>query len=208
MNILDCYTPGEAMYAKACGFITDIYRDKLHMQITRYPDILFVVSQGEQPLACIGLNESVHNVVFTADREIWDAVQHIEDHDSMGEQYLWASNGYPLGATLVVSALASYASKVGIKNVIFTGTMIAMRSMRAIGAHPILLAPIKETILEQKDRENCEKWFSIYRGTHAYVQPTKEMEELNEKLLQQHQDEVTPGPKLARVFRIEQPALV
>lgn len=200
MNTIECYFPGEVGYQTGCTFAAEIYRDKLHMTITRYPDILFVAGDGRVPLACIGLNHSVHNVVFTEDPEIQEAIRGIPHGRSMGEQYLWASNGYPLGATLVVSALASYASKIGIRNVIFTGTAIAMRSMRAIGAHPILIAPIKETILEQADRKNCEKWFAVYRGTHAYVQPTKEMEELNERMLHQHKAEIALGPRLKKIF--------
>lgn len=200
MKTIEYYLPGEDMYGIGCAFATQIYREKLHMTVHRLPDVLFVAHEDGIPLACIGLNRKVHNVIFTEDAEIQEALEKIPDSQSLGEQYLWASNGYSLGATILVSVLASYASKNSIRNVIFTGTMIAMRSMRAIGARPVLVGKVKETVLHDHDKKNCEKWFSVYRGTHAYVQPVKEMELLNERMLHLHQNEVTLGPKLMRVF--------
>ncbi len=204
MNTIECYFPGEVGYQTGCTFAAAIYRDKLHMTITRYPDILFVAGDGRVPLACIGLNHSVHNVVFTEDPEIQEAIRGIPHGRSMGEQYLWASDHHTTLAMLLVSMFSSYASKQGIKNVLFTGTVSALRAVREIGAKPILLGPIKESLLQEKDRKNCATWFRLYKGAQACVLPTQQMERLNERMLHTHAREYTLGPRLLHAFRQEE----
>lgn len=200
MNTIDLFTPREHEYHVGCEFATDIYREKLNMSISRFPDVMFIAHEHSRPIACIGLNDEIHNPIFSGDKDLWRALKEIPDSESVGEQYIWASCNDSLLAMLLISIFSSYASKSSIRNVIFTGTQNSLNALQKIGASVIKLHRVKKEILFPSDQKNCERWFSLYRRALVCVLQTNQMEKLNEIMLDTYRNDIELGPKLKKIF--------
>jgi len=162
MKRINVYQPNDPEYASVCSFAQRIYTDKLSINISHFPDLLFTIREDSRIVGCMGLNTSLTFDLFLNDKRVQSARAAYEPWVNIGEQSVFAIENFSMGVPLLISVVAEYARIIGIHKIIYAAIGVSRRTIERLGFTVAEYGLVDMNALCSSDRGNYERWYETH----------------------------------------------
>jgi hypothetical protein len=176
MKEIDVYTRDHSEYPNICAFAQKIYREKLSLPLTNFPEVLFAIRDAGQVLGCIGLNSRVRFSLFLNDPRLVQ-IMRTEGPLVYGEQSILALQNCSLGLPALIATTAAYAESHGIHRIVCATIEVSNRTLHELNLETTEYGLVRLETLPEEDRPKYATWYERHKPvgclintTNAYLQ--------------------------------------
>lgn len=174
MKTLGMYTRGHKDFPRVCAFARDVYRERLTLPVSHFPEILFAIHEGDRFVGCIGLNTSVRFSLFKNDPRVLRLMSgHTETY---AEQSLLALQNCSIGLPALITVAAAYAESVGIERIVCAAVGVSRKTIRDLGLELMEYGPIYLDTLPPHERAHYATWHALHNPIGCTVSTARAIE--------------------------------
>lgn len=162
MKIVECYTPQDSGYEDVCRFAQSVYTEEISLRITRYPDVLFAITDDSQVFGCMGLNTDLHFPLFLNDQRLLRIISESRADTRFCEQSILALNKCSMGLPILISVVANFAQNLGLHKVVYAAISVSKKTIQDLGFDAIEYGNAELALLPQHLQEIYACWHRMY----------------------------------------------